>query len=91
MAVSQSPTLSSIDLSGLPVEVAEAVAQVVDSSFSINGQEKFRHDVMNERQRPRRDRRLEDRREQLCFRPRHPVLQGQRGSVRQAHDKPDRT
>ena len=30
MPVSQSPTLSSIDLSGLPVEVAEAVAQVVD-------------------------------------------------------------
>ena len=30
MAVSQSPSLSSIDLSGLAVEVAEAVAQVVD-------------------------------------------------------------
>ena len=30
MPVSQSPALSSIDLSGLPVEVAEAVAQVVD-------------------------------------------------------------
>ena len=30
MPVSQSPTLSSIDLSALPVEVAEAVAQVVD-------------------------------------------------------------
>ena len=30
MAVSQSPSLSSIDLSALPVEVAEAVAQVVD-------------------------------------------------------------
>ena len=30
MPVSQSPTLSSIDLSGLAVEVAEAVAQVVD-------------------------------------------------------------
>ena len=30
MPVSQSPTLSSIDLSGLPVEVAEAVVQVVD-------------------------------------------------------------
>ena len=30
MPVSQSPTLSSIDLSGLPVEVAEAVTQVVD-------------------------------------------------------------
>ena len=34
---------------------------------------------------------LEDRREQLRPRPGHAVLQGQRGSVRQADDKPDRT
>ena len=30
MPVSQSPAVSSIDLSGLPAEVAEAVVQVVD-------------------------------------------------------------
>ena len=64
---------------------------IVPSSCSINGQEKVRHDVMKVRQCPRRDPGLEDRREQLRLRPGHPVLQGQRGSVRQADDKPDRT
>ncbi len=61
------------------------------SFCSINGQEKVRHDVMEVSQRPGRDPGLEDGRKEFRFRSRHPVLQGQRGSVRQAADKCDRT
>jgi len=46
---------------------------------------------MDVNQRSRRDPWPEDGRKQFRFRSRHPVLQGQRGSVRQAADKQGRT